>query len=200
DMEYYKKKSDRMIRDDHDRDEAFEAYEDMFHCDWKLPGGIEKMEWIRKVISTDPHDAISAGNRVLSALDPRITLQPLADNQDTKALANDWEKVLLWQMKGLNRRRQGGVVSDIVFSSLMYDEICAQVIDLDHQIPQMELMKGETTRLKAARRYGRFAVNIYNPRHVHVRYSGIMPECVLLNQEKYGFDIISEWGENAKAQ
>jgi hypothetical protein len=197
-FEFYKKKADLMIADDVHRDKAFKNYESMFHCDWNLPEDIEGIDWIRKVISTDPHDAIAAGTRVLSGLDPLIKLQPLSSDQDTKTLANETEKVLKWQLKSLNRRRQGGIVSDIVFSALMYDEVALQVIDLDFQIPQMEMLQGETKRLKAARRYGRFAINVYNPSDVHVRYSGLMPESALLCVMKSGFEILGEWGEAAK--
>ena len=200
DLDYYKKLAERMIADDSDRDKAFDAYDNMYHCDWELHKDLKGIEWIRKVTSTDPHDAVAAGGRVLSSLEPQVKLQALANNTPTKKLANEWETNLKWQLKSANRRRQAGVVQDFVRSALLYDEIAAQVIDLDYQIEQMEdeLFKGDTARLRNARRYGRFLVQTYHPKSVHVYYSGLMPEVVLLCQRRPCRSVISEWGNFAK--
>jgi hypothetical protein len=63
----------------------------------------------------------------------------------------------------------------------------------------MEFIKGDTRRMKAAARYGRFMVNLFNPQDVHVRYSNVMVEAVLLCQSKTALEVRQEWGDAAKA-
>lgn len=198
DLSHYQKLAERMIEADRQRDRAYQAYDDMYHSDWSLPKALVDLEWVRKVISTDPHDAISAGTRVLSSLEPRIKVLPLADNQATKRRANEIERVLAWHLKQANSRRQGTIERDVVHSALRYDEITCQVIDLDYQIKQKDLFGGDSAREKAARRFGRFAINVYNPSETHVRYSSHMPEAVLLSQEKDAVEVVNDWGEYAK--
>jgi len=105
---------------------------------------------------------------------------------------------LKWLMVQANRRRQGPVKQSFVKSALKYDEIVAQVVDLDYQIAQKDIFGGDTQREKAARRhYGRYAVIVYHPNDVHVRYSNLMPEAVLLRQERTAQSVRDEWGDKA---
>lgn len=192
-FEYYKDLAERMVTQDKVRDRAFMAYQKMFHCEWDLPGELSKVQWIHKVISTDPHDAISAATRVLSTLEPQLTVIPLANDTANKQRANEIEKNLGWQLKSANRRRPASVVADTVQSALMYAAVAAQVVDIDWQIKQLEGDGKDTKRWKAARRYGRFKVNTYNPQDVHVRYSDLMPEAVLLKQEREAKAVMDEF-------
>jgi hypothetical protein len=186
-----------MIKDDKQRDMANKHYDDMDHVEWEPPDKLRKQGWFRSDPSTDPHDAIATGVRVLSALKEGITLQPLASNPETKTKANQNEKTLGWIMDQVNKRRQGTVQKSVVRSALKYDEVCAQVIDLDFQIKNKDVFGGDTKREKAARRYGRFVVNTYHPNDVHVLHSNYMPEAVLLVQTRTAKDVMKEWGKLA---
>jgi hypothetical protein len=195
---YYKGIAEQMIDEDRERDLAYINYEAMDRCEWDLPPQVNALTWIRKVVSTDPHDALSAGARVLSSLDDRLTIMPLSTNLENKQMANDWERNLRWQMMSANRRRQGKVQRDVARSALTYDEVIAQVVDLDYQIEGMKMFGGNTKRMEIARRYGRFIINTFNPRHVHVRYSSAMPEAVLLCQKRKARSVMADWGDLAK--
>jgi hypothetical protein len=193
-LEHYQELAEKMIRDDIARDDMNKQYDDMDHVYWEPPKTLKDLAWFRQNTSTDPHDAIAAGVRVLSALEEDVKLQPLASNVETKKEANKREKVLKWAMDEANQRRQGTVQRSVVRSSLKYDEVCAQVIDLDYQIKNKEAFGGDTKREKAARRYGRFVVNTYHPNDVHVQHTNLMPEAVLLVQIKTAKDVIREYG------
>ena len=198
DIKYYMDLAERMLKEDGERDRAFEEYDRMFHSDFELPKEVNDLQWIRTEVDTSPHDAVSAGTRVLSTLDPGITVQPTRKNLATKELANSWERNLLWQLKSADRRRQAGIVRDVVKSSLLYDEVVINIVDLDWQIKTMQTFKADTKRMEAASRYGRWLINTYNPRDVHVRYSNMMPEAVLLCTVKPAQQVIDEWGDLAK--
>jgi len=186
-----------MIKDDEERNLKNNEYDDMDHVSWEPSEKLKKLWWFRAVPSSDPHDAISSGVRVLSALEEDVTLQPLAANTDTKTKANQNEKVLKWMMAEANRRRQGTVQRSVVRSALKYDEVVAQVVDLDYQIKNKEALGASTKRERAARRYGRFLVNTYHPNNVHVQHSNMMPESVLLVQERKAKDVMHEYGKVA---
>ena len=186
-----------MIDVDRGRDALFQKSDEMFRSQWSVPAPLDKMTHIRKVVSTDPHDAIRSATRVLSAIDPVIKFQPLVETLEAKGRANDIERALKWHLMMASRRRRASIVQDIVSSSLRYDEVCAQVILLDDQIKHMGGMGVDTRRLTAAKRYGPFAIVLHNPKNVHTRYSALMPEAVLLATVQPIREVIDMWGNNA---
>ena len=198
DFEYYRKRDQQMIEDDRPRDKNFIAYEKMWHNDWDLPEGLKTLQWVLKYISTDPHDALSTAINILAANTPRITIQPLANNQQTRELANNWEKNLEWQLINANKRRHASLIRDIVQSALLYHMVAVQVVDLDYQIGQKEAAGANTNRLKAMRRMGRFLDITYNPRDVHARFSNVMLEEAVIVQQRSVDDIVDEFGEPAR--
>lgn len=196
-LDHYQELAQRMIKDDEKRNLVNEEYDDMDHVDWKLPDALKKVQGMRAAPSTDPHDSISTGVRVLSSLKEGIELQPLASNPETKQKANQDERALDWLMQQVNKRRQGTVQRSVVRSALKYDEVIAQVIDLDFQIKNKKPFEGDTKREEAARRFGRFVVNTYHPNDVHVMHSSYMPEAFLLCQKRKAKAVMKEWGKLA---
>lgn len=184
----------KMVDNDRERDKAFRAYQQMYHNDWSLPAGLAEVQWIHKTISSDPHDAINAGVNVLSNTEPHVKFMPLANDTANKTRANMIENVLKWQLKSLNRRRPAPVQSDAVRSALTYAAIAMNVVDLDWQLKIVKEAGGNARRLNAARNYSRFMVNTFNPLDVHVRYSNLMPEAVLLCQTRSASSVRDEWG------
>ena len=91
-LKYYSTVAQEMIEGARQRDANFIAYDKMWHNDWDLPEGLKTLQWVLKYISTDPHDAVSTATNILSANVPRITIQPLANNQPTRDLANNFQK------------------------------------------------------------------------------------------------------------
>jgi hypothetical protein len=197
-MEKYQARAEKLVSAYRQRNILYDRYDQAFHGAWELPAELKPVAWMRAVTSMGPHDAVVAGTTVLSTLDPAITYQPLHDNVETKKEANLIERNLAWQLKNSEARRQGGVTRDIVHSALRYDEVCARVIDLDHEISEMDKQSADTTRLKSLRRGGRFLVNTYNPRNVYARYSNYGVEAVLLKESRTVESIQDEWGQKAK--
>jgi hypothetical protein len=197
-LEYYQTIAKRLIDRDRERNEAFRAYQAMYHCEWELPPELRALEWVRKDISTDPHDAIEGAARVLSNAAPKITILPLSSRVEDKQVANEREVNLGWQLKAVNRRRSERVEYDVTKSALMYQAVAALVIDLEDQLRQRTGMKADTAWLKAAMRSSRFMVQLYDPSDVHVDRSGIMVHRVLLCQKRPAQEVLDEWGEAAR--
>ena len=131
-LEHYVAIAASMVAVDKKRDEANKAYDRMDHNEWDLPSGLQTVQWIRRKVNTGPSTDLATGVRVLSSLDENVTIQPLASNLATKQKVNGWERSLKWLMVQANRRRQGPVKQSFVKSALKYDEIVAQVVDLDY--------------------------------------------------------------------
>ena len=183
-----------MMENDSDRDLMIEDMDAMWESRWELPDKLT-MDWMHKVVSTDPHDAIRAGTRVLSSVSPRIRMAPLGPND--KDTVSRVERALSWHFKNASKRRRASILRDVVLSSLLYDEVVAQVVYLPHQIKQLKAFEGDTTRAKAAERYGPFSIIVHNPVDVNVRYSDYMPEAVLLHKIIPLRELVAFWGKRA---
>jgi hypothetical protein len=175
DLSAFQSLAQDMIAADAERDRMLRVMDDMWHNRWALPPGVAGLKWIHKVVSSDPHDAVRAGTRVLSSVAPRLTVTPLDGGESSRQRAENIERALAWQFRNASRRRQASVLRDVVLSALLYDEVVAQVVYLPEQIEAIKEFKTESSRLEAAKRFGPFAIIVRNPQHVHVRYSDWMP-------------------------
>jgi len=194
---YFQNIAQEMIAADRERDQMLRAMDDMWHNRWALPNNVAGLKWIHKVVSSDPHDAIRAGTRVLSSVAPRITVQPLGASAENRAQAEKMERVLSWHFRNASRRR-ASVLRDVVLSALLYDEVVAQVVYLPEQMEALKSFKFDRQRLEAAKRFGPFAIIVRNPQQVHVRYSDWMPEAVLMKQVMTVQAAVDFWGSKAK--
>src|SRR3989304_5588338 len=179
DLAYFQSIAEQMIAADGERDQMLRAMDDMWHNRWALPPNVAGLKWIHKVVSSDPHDAIRAGTRVLSSVAPRLTVHPLGAGEGGRARAEQIERGLGWNFPNASRRGRASVLRDVVFSALLYDEVVAQVVYLPQQIEAMKQFKVESLlraheggrsnlRLDAAKRFGPFAIIVRNPQQVHV--------------------------------
>src|SRR3990170_8995446 len=107
---YFQSLAEKMIAADAQRDHMLRAMDDMWHNRWALPPNVAGLKWIHKVVSSDPHDAIRAGTRVLSSVAPRITVQPLGADEAGRAQAEKVERALAWHFRNASRRRRASVL------------------------------------------------------------------------------------------
>ena len=189
-----------LLNADADRDSAFRYYQRIFHNEWALPEGMGLYDYMHKVTDHSPHDAILAGVRVLTGNPLKLKVMPALANVETKAKANEQERVLRWQLIQANRRRTSRVENDIALSALLYGAVALNVVDLDWQIAQAKNLKADTRKMEAAKRYGRFMVNTYNPRDIHVMRSSYGVEWVALVQNRLASEIAAEWGDGASRE
>ena len=194
---YFQSLAEKMIAADAQRDHMLRAMDDMWHNRWALPPNVAGLKWIHKVVSSDPHDAIRAGARVLSSVAPRLTVQPLGAGEDNRAQAEQIERALAWNFRNASRRRQASVLRDVVLSALLYDEVVAQVIYLPKQLEAQKQFQVERLRVYAAGRFGPFAIIVRNPQQVHVSYSDWMPEAVLMKKVVTVQEALDFWGKKA---
>lgn len=197
-IEGYKGLKTRLLEQDAKRDAAFDYYTRIYHNDWTLPPGMSKYSFLRPVTDHSPHDAVRAGVNTLSSLPPKPRVIPSKADDLQKQQANKWERNLKWQLMNANRRRPVSVESDVATSAILYGAVALMVVDLDWQIKQVGALGADTKRLEAARRYGRFVVNTFSPRDVHILRSSYGVEKVLLCQRKLASEVCYEWGNESE--
>src|SRR3990172_2242025 len=102
-LAYFQSIAELMINADRERDRMLRAMDDMWHNRWALPPNVAGLKWIHKVVSSDPHDAIRAGTRVLSSVAPRLTVQPLGASGEGRTRAEQVERALAWSFRSPSR-------------------------------------------------------------------------------------------------
>src|SRR3990172_1224399 len=203
DLLYFQTIAQEMIAADQRRDAMLRAMDDMWQARWALPPAVAGLKWIHKVVSSDPHDAVRAGARVLSSVAPRLTVHPLGAGEAGRARAEQIERALAWNFRNASRRRQASVLRDVVLSALLYDEVVAQVVYLPYQTVNLFDMANlenaqHSPRYEAMNRFGPFTIIVRNPQQVHVRYSDWMPEAVLMKKVMTVQQAVEFWGINAE--
>lgn len=196
-LDFYLALAEGMVQQDAEKNRMQAAMDAMWQGRWRLPEEIADLRWVHRVVSTDPHDALRAGVRVLSSAAPRIKVLPVGIGVGPDLETDHVERALSWLFHLANRRRQASVLRDLVLSALLYDEVAAQVVYLPQQIQAVRAAGGDTRRLSAAERAGAFAVLVRNPRQVHVRYSDWNPEAVLLRRVMPVSEVVDFWGKHA---
>lgn len=188
-LNYYRTLAAEMAAADRQRDEMLAAMDAMWQTRWNLPRRVAELGWLHKVVSTDPHDALRAGTRVLSSQRPRIRLTVVGGAARATRRADAVEQALTWHFHQASRRRRAAVLRDVALSALLYDEVTAQVVYLPHQ---SAALGGSLP--PSARRYGPFALLVRNPRQVHVRYSDWQAEAVAFTRRLSTPEARAFWG------
>jgi len=184
-----------MIEADSKRDQLYDKIIKIHHLDWNLPQELAMEGRLKKVTSTDPYDSVEAVKRVFASLPPKVKLIPLKDDEANKALANERERNLKWQLRSANRLRSETVENEFMESAILFKGVAGMVLDLEWQLKVAKSLKKNTTAIERALRTSRFAINTYAPRDVHVRRSNYGVNTVLLCQKRTPHSILDEWGD-----
>ncbi len=197
-LKQQKEQSKFMIDGDKEYIKMCLGMEDMVNGVWEPPGEISDMDGYHKVVVSDPHDAMRALQRVLAKELPVFHIRPVAPNDETKLVTDEWEKGLMWLYKQASKRLVGGITEDLAWSAGLYGRTVGQVIYLPHEIQARQAFKGETARLeRALNEYGPFIIQNYNPMDVHTIRSGHMIEAALKVRVMRIHEIENFWGEKA---
>ena len=178
-----------------DRNVLYENIDKMYYMDWDFPAGMP--DWVLKVVSTDPHDAVQTTVRTFASVKPRFKVMPMLPNEANRNRANQIETAIAYNFKQAGRRNDASVVWDVMFSSAMYAEVAAQVIYLPYQEKILKAMGKDTKRVEAAKRFGDFAFIIHNPGNVYAEWSEYGLEGVMTVRVQTVDEFMDSWGNKA---
>jgi len=179
------------------RNKLFGEFDVMFHGGSRLPGDLESLDWIMPIETSDAHDAIRAGTRVLSTLDPKVTFWPRNPNPENRKRASEIEHNLKWFLINASKRRQVGTVSKLMMSCLMYDTAALQVVHLPYQQKVLATHKIGARAYKNYMRFGPFAIIVHKPENVFPMENDYGLEGVLSVRVEQVHRVLSFWGERA---
>ena len=186
-----------MIEADETRDNLLNSCDAAFNSEWDLPPGLQGKS-IHKVITTDAHDAVRKGQQAVASNKMQFIIPPLSGGDTAKGRYNMLEKAISHLVAMADRRSGGNLLDTLALNSILYAMVAGRVVYLPHEIAAREAFDGSTERLKYAPRFGPFAITLYHPRDVHVRFSDWMPEAMLTKRVLTVPDAISFWGKLAK--
>jgi hypothetical protein len=178
-----------------DRNTMFKNMDDMFYKRWTMPEGVP--EWVLKVVSTDPHDAILTTIRTFSTLNPHFKVAPMINNEANRDRANQIETALSYNFRRAGRRNDASVTWDIMMSAALYSETAAQVVYLPYQEKVLKAMGKDTKRVQAAKRFGDFVFIVHNPANIYPEWSEYGLEGVLAVRVQTVDEFMATWGELA---
>ena len=178
------------------RNTLFARMDDMYYSRFTMPEGVP--EWVLKVVSTDPHDAVLTTARTFATLEPKFKVMPLLPNEANRDRANQIETAIAYNFKQAGRRNDASVVWDVMWSSALYAEVAAQVVYLPYQEKILKTMGKDTKRLKAAQRFGDYAFIIHNPANIYPEWSEYGLEGVLAVRVQTVDEFQDTWGNLAE--
>jgi hypothetical protein len=179
-----------------DRNDLFSHIDDMHQKRWSFPAGMP--DWVLKVVSTDPADAILTTVRTFATLEPRFKVMPMLPNQANRDRANQIETALKYNFRQAGKRNDAKIEWDVMMSATLYAEVAAQVIYLPYQEKILEAMGKDTRRIKAAKKNGDFAFIIHNPANVYPEWSEYGLEGVMTARVQTVDEFMYTWGDLAK--
>ncbi len=180
-----------------DRNTLFANIDAMFYKQWNMPAGMP--DWVLKVVSTDPADAIITTVRTFATVRPRFKVMPMMSNEANRKRANEIETAISYNFQQAGRRNDASVTWDVMMSAALYSEVAAQVVYLPYQEKILKAMGKDTKRVKAAKRFGDFAFIIHNPANVYPLWSEYGLEGVLTVRVQTVDEFMYTWGEKANA-
>lgn len=179
------------------RNALFAHMDSMYYSRFTMPEGVP--DWVLKVVSTDPHDAVLTTTRTFATVKPRFKIMPMLNDEANRNRANEIETAIAYNFHQAGRRNDASVVWDVMWSSALYAEVAAQVIYLPYQEKILKAMGKDARRLKAAKRFGDFAFIIHNPANVYPEWSEYGLEGVMTMRVQTVDEFMDTWGELANS-
>jgi len=180
-----------------DRNTLFANIDKMLKLDWTFPEGMP--DWVLKVVSTDPRDAVTTVVRTFATIRPRFKVMPMLPNEANRDRANQIEAAVAYNFRQAGRRRDSTIEWSVMRSAAKYAEVAAQIIYLPYQEKILRAMGKDTKRIRAAKRFGDFAFIIHNPANIYPEWSEYGLEGALAVRVQTVNEFMDTWGEKANA-
>lgn len=165
---------------------------------WDLDPELKKIKWLHPKVSTDPHDALRAGTRALSAIMPNIKINEHITDGTTQDIMNKletWAKIIL---ASSDVKTQSSLVEDFVFSALCYDEVTVVVDYLPYHYDSKTLAdfgEHEADRIRESLKEAPFDIKVFHPAQCFVNYDKFGVKGVLTRSIKRIDEVVSEHGK-----
>lgn len=174
------------------RNTLFDEIDKMVRPEWSLPEEFTAaIKDVMAIVDTGPSDAINSGAISMSGSNPIFSVMPFMANVAEYDRAQKLEDNLSYHFDRANQRGNGTAMYDMADSSLRYNTICTRVDDLLHIFPKDR--SKWTSLQKRAWGYGRFLVQVFNPKTVYYLETSIGVSTIAHVQSLKVADAKTHW-------
>lgn len=186
---------DQLITANAYRNEMWRAIDRMTDLEYDLPEAFAKIPGHHKVTRPDPYVDVLTATNALAATEPEIKIDPMANKLADKKVANERERWLRWQLRKLDNRSGGSVISKIIESAFKYHAVTFSTRHVDYAKRAKEEMTGRRRAMRRA--HSPFAWTYYNPQDVYWQSSEDGLERVLAVSVEPLQTVLDEYGKKA---
>ncbi len=130
----------KRVEADKDNQDLFAAYDAMDKMDWDMPSSMVK-DWVRKRVSTDPHDALKTMTDIFDTYNPKWEILPLGESDINRA-----ERLTAWLEYHMVKANQAGAISPFrkaLHYSGKFNRVILEVDYLPYWMPKDKRTEGE---------------------------------------------------------
>ena len=179
------------------RDAMLEEIRQMLHMEWsEYPGG----DWIKPTMSPGAFNAVMGAVRLMTATEPQISVPFDEVGGLEKTISDNIEKAAKAMWNGSGRIAQRPVHYEIVFSALLFGEVCASVTRLEDLAAYAKGAedKGMAARIEAAQLESPYLFQVYNPATCYGDFDALGLRGMLRRVETTWGQVVDVWGKLAE--
>src|SRR3990167_3912655 len=180
------------------RDTLYEELRRMVHMEWsEQPTG----DWIKSTMSPSAYNALIGAVRLMVSTEPQINVPFDEAQTQAKQASGKIEQACKAMWAGSGRIAQRPVHYEVVFSALMFAEICASVTRTADLLKDAEGTKNPAlikrmTRVAATTPY---LLNVYNPATCYGDFDLYGLRGMLRRTATTWGEVLATWGARAEA-
>lgn len=176
------------VEEDEDNQKLFAAYDAMDNMDWELPAPMVK-DWVRKRVSTDPHDALKTMANIFDTYNPKWEILPLGEADMDRA-----ERLTAWLEYHMAKANQAGERSPFrkaLHNAGKFNRVILEVDYLPYWLPKDRNKWSKEQKANAL--HGPFCVTAHDPRCIYYEIGKYGLKWVANVTNMDAQDIIDHW-------
>jgi len=180
------------------RDTLYEELRRMVHMEWsEAPGG----DWIKETMSPSAYNALIGAVRLMVSTEPQINVPFDEAQAQAKQASGKIEQACKAMWAGSGRIAQRPVHYEIVFSALMYAEICASVTRTADLLKDAEGTKDPALikRMQHVASRTPYLFQVYNPATCYGDFDLYGLRGMLRRTATTWGEVLATWGARAEA-
>ncbi len=179
------------------RDTLYEELRRMVHMEWsEEPGG----DWIKSTLSPSAYNALIGAVRLMVSTEPQINVPFDEAQSQAKQASGKIEQVCKAMWAGSGRIAQRPVHYEIVFSALMFAEICASVTRTADLLKYATATKNKALirRMEHVAATTPYMFHCYNPATCYGDFDLYGLRGMLRRTATTWGEVLATWGERAE--
>lgn len=179
------------------RDAMYLEMRQMLHMEWTDP---PTGDWIKATMSPSAYNAVIGAVRLMVSTEPQMNVPYDEANAESKQVSSKIEQACKAMWAGAGRVAQRPVHYEVVFSALMFAEICASVTRTADLLRYAEGSgdKAQIARMKHVAAQTPYMFHVYNPIHCYGDFDMYGLRGMLRKAPTTWAECKATWGKKAE--